>query len=178
MPALSNGTKYCCVQTPKYVSVLLLKTFQMLKSNLRFLVQSIDYNIFNLKNTQQLLASNTQPRKVCCEALCPRSNQDFSINCQSWAKPESDRINCCNSLNGKMLRTELQGLMCYWLIHVLSMDVEAYLVKTTIHHATLDMSWKDLQSVKKKTPPLFNTRSIYLNVQASVHPVLRSRLHI
>ena len=29
------------------------------------------------------------------------------------------------------------------------MDVEAYLVKTTIHHATLDMSWKDLNSAKK-----------------------------
>ena len=64
-----------------------------------------------------------------------------------------------------MLRTELQELMCYWLIHVLSMDVEAYLLKTTIHHATLDMSWKDLNSAKqKKCHPFFNTRSIYLNV--------------
>ena len=50
----------------------------MLKS-LRFLVPSIDYNIFKLKNTQQLLASSTQPKKVCCEALYLRSNQD-SIN--------------------------------------------------------------------------------------------------
>ena len=35
MPALNNGTKCCCVQTLRYVSVLLLKPFQMLKS-LRF----------------------------------------------------------------------------------------------------------------------------------------------
>ena len=67
------------------------------------------------------------------------------------SKPRSNRINCYNLVIDKSLRrvTRVDP------IHVLSTDVAAYLVKTTIHHATLGESWKDLNSAKKKMSSFF-----------------------